>query len=385
MIYAFQTISKIVYGNGAAKDVGNEVRKLGGTRALVVTDKGLVQHGIHTPVMESLERHAIPAEVFSAETAEPTPSSIEECTAVLRDFKADIIVGMGGGSALDSAKAASLLAAHGGPLENYFGIDLVPGPCMPTILIPTTAGTGSEVTSISVLGDVATNSKKGIVSDHLYARTVFLDPELTRSLPPHITASTGIDAFVHAMESFVNLTATPITDSFNLQAMRLISANIRKAFTNGGNLDARAQMLYASTLAGMGFSNTQNGVIHAIAMAMPATYHLPHGLLIAAVAPMGIAFNCLANPEKYAMIAEILGCDPGGKNLNERAECAAAGFRKLLADLEIKAGLSAYGIKREDLRGIAERAAATRRLMDNNPRRATADRLEALLEEHFEG
>ena len=187
------------------------------------------------------------------------------------------------------------------------------------------------------------------------------------------------------MESYVNLSSTPFTEGPDLQAMTMIADNIRKAYTNGGNREARAQMLYASAICGMGFSNTQNGVIHALGMAVPADYHLPHGLLMAAVAPMGMAFNCLAVPEKYARISTVLGCDPSGKNINERAESASAGFAKLLADLNVKPGLAPYGVKRSDLRGIAERAAATQRLMENNPRKATADDLEALLERHFEG
>ena len=254
---------------------------------------------------------------------------------------------------------------------------------MPTIMIPTTAGTGSEMTSISVIADAVSNSKIGIVSDHLYARTVLLDPALTLSLPPRYTAYTGLDAFVHAMESYVNLSATPFTEGPDLHAMLMISGNLRQAYTNGRNPQAREAMLYASSICGMGFSNTQNGVIHAIGMAVPATYHLPHGLLMAACAPMGIAFNCHAVPEKYGEIAEILGCDTRGKNVFEAAEMAVEGFTKLMRDVDIEPGLKAYGVKEEDIRGIAERAAASARLMDNNPRQATADQLEALIREHF--
>ena len=383
MIYTFQTISRIVYGHGAASSLGAEVQRLGGSRVFVITDKGLVQFNIHKPVLEALAQAGIATDVFSDVEIDPTPVSIEACVQRLKAFKADLMIGLGGGSALDSAKAASLLATHEGPLEKYFGMHLVPSPCMPTILIPTTAGTGSEMTSISVLGDAASNSKKGIVSDHLYARTVLLDPDLTATLPPRYTAFTGLDAFVHAMESYVNLSSSPFTEGPDVQAMHMISENIRKAYTNGGNADARAQMLYASAICGMGFSNTQNGVIHAIGMAVPANYHLPHGLLMAAVGPMGIAFNCHAAPEKYARIAGILGCDLSGKNINEQAECAVAGFEKLLADLDVKPGLAAYGVKREDIPGIAERAASTQRLMGNNPRKATAADLERLIETYF--
>jgi alcohol dehydrogenase len=234
-----------------------------------------------------------------------------------------------------------------------------------------------------VLEDTASGSKKGIVSDWLYARTVLLDPCLTVTLPSYYTAITGLDAFVHAMESFVNLTATPFTDALNRESMRIIAANIRKAYANGADIRAREQMLYAAALSGMGFSNTQNGVIHALGMAVPTKYRLPHGLLMAAIAPMGIAFNVPASPEKYAEVATILGSAPVGANTQARAKSAAQGFAALLDDLGIKAGLQAHGVPQHELVGIAERAAASARLMANNPRKGSAKELLALLQQNF--
>lgn len=379
----FQTISRIVYGFGAVDLLPEEVKRFGEPRVLIITDRGLVANGMHKPVEDALKKADIPVNVWGDVVLDPTPESIEECVAAIGEFNATVLIGFGGGSAMDSTKAAALRACHPGPIAKYFGMHKVPGPCMPTIMIPTTAGTGSEMTSISVIADAVSNSKIGIVSDHLYARTVLLDPALTLSLPPRYTAYTGLDAFVHAMESYVNLSATPFTEGPDLHAMLMISGNLRQAYTNGRNPQAREAMLYASSICGMGFSNTQNGVIHAIGMAVPATYHLPHGLLMAACAPMGIAFNCHAAPEKYGEIAEILGCDTRGKNVFEAAEMAVEGFTKLMRDVDIEPGLKAYGVKEEDIRGIAERAAASARLMDNNPRQATADQLEALIREHF--
>jgi alcohol dehydrogenase len=383
MTYIYQTVSRTIYGHGAAGRLGAEVKRLGCGRAYLVMDRGILKNDVHRPVMEALAAAGTEVDIFSDVELDPSPASIKIAAAGLKDFRADIIIGIGGGSALDSAKALSLLAAHPGPLEQYFGMHLVPGPCMPTILVPTTAGTGSEMTSISVLADITTNSKKGIVSDHLYARTIVLDPDLTLSLPPLYTAYTGLDAFVHAMESYVNLSATPFTEGHTLQAMEMIARNLRKAYANGRNKEARARMLYGSAIAGMGFSNTQNGVIHALGMAVPAQYHLPHGLLMAAIAPIGIAFNCIAAPEKYAKVARILGCDAKGLDINEQAKNAVHGFTSLLQDVNVKPGLQPYGIKHEDLRGIAERAASSARLMDNNPRQGRADQLEALLEKYY--
>jgi len=383
MHFIFQTISRIVYGHGVIDTLGDEVRRLGCKHAIIMTDNGLTKNDLQEPLLAALRKSNIKADVFDDVELDPSPASIEKSAELIVRAKADIIVGFGGGSALDSAKAAALLAQHGGPLERFFGMHLVPAPCLPTILIPTTAGTGSEMTSISVLCDKATNSKKGIVSDYLYAKTVLLDPDLTLKLPPYYTAITGLDALVHAMESFVNTNASPFTDGLNLQAMRLIVDNIRLAYANGTNRAARAAMLYAAAISGMGFSNTQNGVIHALGMAVPASYRLPHGLLMAAIAPMGIAFNAMASPEKYAIVAELLGCAPCGASTLEKAKAASRGFTALLHDLNITPGLAAYGVKKDDISGIAERAAATKRLMDGNPRQATAKVLETIMYEYF--
>ena len=379
----FQIPSRIVYGAGTIKDLGAEVRRLGANRALIVTDKGLVEHNVHIPVQEALTVAKIPYKLFPGVELDPSPGSITNGALALREFEADVIIGLGGGSALDSAKAVSLLSAHGEPIERFFGIELVPSPCIPTIMIPTTAGTGSEITSIVVLSSAATQSKKGIVSTHLFAKSVVLDPELTFDLPPYYTAITGVDAFVHALESYVNLAATPLTEGVCLQAMRLIADNIRKAYANGRCLEARSAMLYASALSGMGFANTQTGLIHALAHAIPTDHHLPHGLLVAAASPMGIAYNSLAAPEKFANIATILGCDIREKALHEQAAIALNGMQRLLEDLDITQGFAAYGVNRDEIPNIAQRAAGDARLMARNPRQATASSLEKLLNQFF--
>ncbi|WP_337618275.1 iron-containing alcohol dehydrogenase [Desulfovibrio sp.] len=289
----------------------------------------------------------------------------------------------GGGSALDSTKATALLATHEGPISRYFGLHKVPSPCLPTILIPTTAGTGSEMTSNAVLNDPETHSKMGTVSDYLYARLVLLDPELTLGLPPFYTVITGLDALVHGIESFVNINATDFTDALNIRAMRMLVENIREAYANGGNLKAREQMLYGAAMSGMAFSNTQNGIIHALGMSVPNEHHIPHGLMMAVCAPMGLTFNALAVPEKFAVIADILGSAPAGASVRDKARSAARGFMTLMDDLGIRQGLSHYGIQKDELRLIAEKAVAYKRLMDGNPRKGTADDLEKLLEEFF--
>ena len=362
MFSSFQTVERVVYGCGVAAKLGDEALRLGCRTVAVITDKGLVDAGIHTPLMASLKGAGVEALLYDQAELDPTPASIEKAAAWVRQNKVELLVGLGGGSALDSTKATALLAVHEGPMNRYFGLHKVPSACMPTILIPTTAGT---------------------VSDYLYAKVVLLDPELTAGLPPFYTAITGLDALVHCIESYVSLHATPFTDALNLQAMRMISDNIRKVYANGGNMEAREQMLYGAAISGMGFSNTQNGIIHALGMSVPSEHHIPHGLMMAVCAPMGMSFNALAAPEKFAVIAEILGSAPAGASVREKAKSAAAGFVSLMDDLGIKQGLSNYGIRREELRGVAELGAAYKRLMDSNPRKGTADVLEKLLEQFY--
>ncbi|MCG8533140.1 MAG: iron-containing alcohol dehydrogenase, partial [Desulfovibrionales bacterium] len=291
MHHTFHSVSKTVHGVGSIAQAGEEVKALGGNRAIIVTDPGLASLGLHKPVEEALEASGVEFTLYAKAELEPNADSIQDCADAAAAFKADVIIAFGGGSSMDTAKAASVIAAHEGPISKYFGVNVVPGPCMPLIAVPTTAGTGSEMTSISVLTNNETGAKMGVVSDYLYSNTVILDPALTTGLPAHVTAMTGVDAFVHAMESFVGLRATPFTDAQNLQAMKMIAANIRKTYTNGSNLEAREAMLYGSALAGLGFGNTQNGVIHAVGTSVPANYKLPHGLLMACFAPVGISFN----------------------------------------------------------------------------------------------
>ena len=382
MIHALNNIPRVIYGFGAVTKAGEELSRMGCKRPFIVTDPGIAALGLLDPLKDALTKAGVEFGIFDKAELEPSATSIQNCADAAKAFKADGIIGVGGGSPLDTAKAALVLLTNEGSIDNYFGVQMVKNPLLPAMYIPTAAGTGSEVTSISVLTNPATGAKMGVVSDYMYAKTVLLDPDLTVGLPPHVTAMTGVDAFVHAMESFVGLAATPFTDAFNIQAMKLIAANIRKAYANGGNKEARANMLYAATLAGMGFSQTQNGIIHAVGTNLPAACKVPHGLAMAALSPMGMSFNCIAAPEKYAQVAQILGVDPMGTCLDTAREGIDAMY-ELLADLDIAPGLEAHGVPRDALQSTAERAAAAKRLMDNNPRKASAKQLFALLEEHY--
>jgi alcohol dehydrogenase len=386
MAFTHYTVKKIIHGSGSIKQAPKEVKNLGGSRVLIVMDPGLAKLGVQKPLEDALTEGGVAWELFAKAELEPSMDSIQACADAAAAFKADVLIGFGGGSALDTTKAASVLLSNEGPIDRYFGTNLVPNPTLPKILIPTTAGTGSEMTNISVLADTKNGGKKGVVSEYMYAEVVLLDAALTVGLPPRVTAMTGVDAFVHAMESYCGIAATPITDALNLAAMKLVGANIRQAFANGSNLAARDAMLYGSALAGMGFGNTQNGIIHAIGTTLPVECHIPHGLAMSICSPFSVGFNYIANPEKYAIVADILRGDDrtGVLSVLERAADVEPAFRALLRDLDIKTGLKNYGVKREDLPASADRAFAAKRLLDNNPRKASRDQILALLEANYE-
>ena len=386
MVYNHHTVKHYIHGAGSIKQAADVVKNLGGKKAIIVTDPGLANVGVQKPLEEALTAGGVEWELFAKAELEPSMDSIQACTDAAKAFGADVIIGIGGGSPLDTTKAAAVLLTNEGPIDKYFGMNLVPNACLPMILIPTTAGTGSEFTNISVLADTKNGGKKGVVSDYMYADVVLLDAELTVGLPPRVTAMTGVDAFVHAMESFCGIAATPFTDTLNLSAMKLVAGNIRQAYANGKNVKAREGMLYGSALAGMGFGQTQNGIIHAIGTTLPVECHIPHGLAMSFVGAFCVGFNYIANPEKYAIVADILrGCDRSATmSVLERAADVEAAFRALLADLDIKTGLVNYGVKREDLPACADRAFAAKRLLNNNPRAASRDQILALLEANFE-
>jgi alcohol dehydrogenase class IV len=294
----FSSVPRIISGPGAIDALGDEVNKMGCRRALIVCDRELRSLGLVNPLVDSLHKASINHTVFSGVEADPSLDILERSRETTDAFSADMIIGLGGGSALDTAKLISIMLTNEGPADAYYGIDNIPKPGLPMILVPTTAGTGSEVTNISVMEDPKVGLKKAMISDHLYARVALLDPILTIGLPPRLTATTGMDALVHAIESFVGIRASVFSDTLNLKAITMIAGNLRQAYANGQNTRAREAMLNASCLAGMAFCNTQNGLDHAMALAIGSKYHLPHGLATAFILPMVMEFNCIANPQE---------------------------------------------------------------------------------------
>jgi alcohol dehydrogenase len=376
--------AKIITGDGSASSVGAEVQLLGGTRVLVVTDKILHEKtDCVSTVVESLKVAGVAVEVFDDVEPDPAVATARRSAAFANLFKPNLLVGLGGGSALDVAKATAAVLANDAPLEQMWGVGNVPKPALPMILMPTTAGTGSEVTPNSILTDVKPDGghmKKGIVSPHILARTAIVDPLLTVTAPPAVTAATGMDALTHAIETYVSRNAQPLTLPLAFEAIRGISKYLRRAFANADDLEARRHLAYASMQAGLAFANGFLGGVHAIAMAMGGQFGVPHGVANALMLPYVMDFNEMAAAEKFARIAENMGESIAGLSERDAAHLATLAVHRLVTDLDLPHTLAEVKIPPESISALAQESFGNQRLLKNNPRSASVRDLTGILE-----
>jgi alcohol dehydrogenase class IV len=367
-ITMFQTTPRIVFGAGAVERLAGEAKRLSPNRILIVTDPGIVQAGIAERIESILENAGLKISRFDKVEPDPKIEIALDAADALESSEADLIIGIGGGSSLDIAKVSAVLAANGGDISDLFGVDVIPKPGKPTILVPTTAGTGSEVTPIAILSDETEKLKKGIVSPYLYPNVALLDPELTLKLPPAVTAASGMDALIHAVEAFTSKNATPFTDLFAKQAITQIHENLRTAFADGDNLAARSAMLEGSMIAGFAFANAGVTAVHAFAYPIGAEFHIPHGVANSIMLVPVMEFNMIGNLQKFAQMAECFGIDTLGLTRREAAEAAVNAMQQLARDVEIPERLRDFGIKEEDIPDLAEGVLKVTRLLANNPR-----------------
>lgn len=372
-IRLLQTTPRIVMGPGSLARIGEETKRLGGSRVMVVTDSGLIETGIVARAEEVLRSVGVSAMRFEGVEADPRYEIAAQAAASAKEAEADLLIGIGGGSSLDIAKVAAILVTNADPVATYFGIDLVPRRGLPTILVPTTAGTGSEVTPIAILSDHAEKLKKGIVSPFLFPDVAVLDPELTLGLPPKVTAATGMDALIHAVEAYTSKNATRITDMLAMEAMTVIFKNIRTAYANGSDLPARAAMLEGSMLAGMAFANAGVTAVHAFAYPIGAEFHIPHGVANSMMLAPVMEFNMLGNLNKFACMAEAFGENVRGCTQRAAAKAAVDAMKILAEDLRIPSHLSDFGVKESDIPVLAEGVMKVTRLLANNPRVLTLE------------
>ncbi len=370
-LHIFRTTPRIVMGPGAVNGLGGEVRKLGSARAMIVTDQGIVNAGLLAPVAASLKKERIKYSVFSEVAPDPRHQTVEACLTAMRDFNPTAVIGIGGGSPIDIAKTAAVMFKNQGAIMDYCGIDLVPRPGLPSIMVPTTAGTGSEATPIAILSDDDEKLKKGVVSPYLFPKTALLDPLLTLGLPPAITAATGMDALIHAIESYTSVNATGMTDMLAARAIELIGENLRTAYAHGKNIDARAAMLEGSLLAGIAFANAGVTAVHAFAYPIGAQFHIPHGVANTLMLAEVMRFNLVGNVQKFADIALLLGEPVEDLSDREAAEAAVDAIEVLAEDLQAPSTLGEFGITEDHIDDLAEGVMKVTRLLANNPRLLT--------------
>lgn len=376
--------AKIITGDGSAHCVGAQVQLLGGTRVVVITDKLLHEKtDCVSSIVESLKAAGLPVEVFDDVEPDPAVPTARHSAAFASAFKPNLLVGLGGGSALDVTKATAAVLANEAPLEQMWGVGNVPKPGLPMILMPTTAGTGSEVTPNCILTDVKPEGghmKKGIVSPHILARTAIVDPLLTVTAPPAVTAATGMDALTHAIETYVSRSAQPLTLPLALEAIRGISKYLRRAVADGDDLEARRHMANASMLAGLAFANGFLGGVHAIAMAMGGQFGVAHGVANALMLPYVMEFNEMAATEKFARIAETMGEPIAGLSERDAAHLATLAVHRLVTDVGLPHTLAEVKIPPEGIPALAQESFGNQRLLKNNPRSASVKNLTYILE-----
>jgi alcohol dehydrogenase class IV len=397
--WTFHSAGQLLFGRNAVRHLGEVVRRLGARRVLLVTDPVLVGAGIAERLQAALAEDGVAVSVFDGGEPEPSLRAADACIAAARQFQPDALVGLGGGSNMDLAKITATVLAHGAGPRDYVGDDKVPGPVAPLVCVPTTAGTGSEVSAASVLTDSDNHIKVGVLSNYLRPRVALVDPLLTVSCPPKVTADSGIDALTHAIEAYTAVdNATfplppgersvyqgrhPVGDMLAEKAIALIGSHLRRAVANGNDLEAREGMALGATLAGLAFSNVGVAVVHALEYPVGGATHCSHGAGNGLLLPFVMRFNLPARQRELAAVARLLGEDVAGLDEGRAAERAVAAVQQLRRDIGIPRRLRDLGVAEGQLRPFAEKAFAVKRILRVNPRPVTADDLEGILRAAF--
>jgi alcohol dehydrogenase class IV len=339
-------------------------------RVLVVTDPGIVTAGIYDEIKIILDGAKLDIVLFDQVEPDPGIRLVEELVEIARSKKVDAVIALGGGSSIDAAKVSAALVENEGSVRDYIGIDLLKRPGLPTIVLPTTAGTGSEVTPVAVLSDEDERLKKGIASPKLIPTVALLNPAFTVKMPPSVTAFTGMDALIHALEAFISVNASDFSDAVALKAVRLISENIRTAFTDGEDRTAREAMLLGSLMAGIAFANAGVAAVHAFAYPLGGIFHIPHGLANSVMLPVIMEYNMAGNEKKYIELARAMT----GEFTDDIGPKSAVAFINTLSDdLAIPRNLKALDIPESAVEEMAAGAMQVTRLLVNNPRKIDLD------------
>ncbi len=367
-VFTFRAAPEITFGVGSVQLLGQKLKNYGVQKLLLVVDQGFAKHGPLSKVTDVLAKEGIKFTIFDQVEPEPSVETADKCGSLAKEGKFDFIIGLGGGSAMDTAKAAAILVTNEGRAKDFQGLNKVPRPGLLKGMIPTTAGTGSEVTFTAVFINEEEKKKAGINSPHLFPEMALLDPELTLSLPPAVTAYTGMDALAHAIESFTSLQANPLSEMFSLKAVRKIVKNLRSAVENGSDINARSEMLMGSLLAGIGLANAGVTAVHSLSYPLGGSFRVPHGVGNGLLLPAVMEYNASSCPERFACLAEAMDIEIKGLTVMEAALKAVEAVKKLAQDIEVPLRLSDLGIPKSALSWMAEEALKVVRPLENNPR-----------------
>ena len=352
MASEFFVSSNVVFGRDAAKKLPEILKEYKAKNVMVVYDAGVKMAGIATKVLEEIENADVKITVFDGVIPNPTNEVVEEAAVIAKKENIDVFVAVGGGSSIDLTKAVNILMTNPGPIGRYGGIGMVKEAVLPLIAIPTTAGTSSEITNVVALTDTEAVCKYVIIDNKIVADKVIADPEFTRTMPPSVTAATGMDAITHAVESYISNMSTPLTEYHSLKGLQIFYENLPKAVADGNDMQAREQMMLGCIIAGFGFSNANLGLVHGIAHTLSAHFHLAHGMANATVLPYVMEYNADSCPEKMVELAKAIQLPVSG-NLDEDKLLLSKELLKLTKTLGIKT-LSEQGIKEEDLSMLAD-------------------------------
>ncbi len=375
--FEFVLPTRIIYGEGSIKKLPDEIRKLNNKKPLLITDKGIITAGIAEKITDVLEEAGIDYAVFDGIQPNPRDTTVTETAEFAMANNTDMLIAVGGGSSIDTAKAAGVILTEGGTINDYEGLDKLKKPITDLIAVPTTVGTGSEVTFWSVITDTKRHFKMSVGSPLIAAKLAIVDPDLVETLPPSAVAATGMDALTHAIEGYTCKLAEPITDACGIYAIQMIGENIREAVYCDSK-EARGKMLLASLIAGICFGNSDIAGVHCMGEAMGGLYDMPHGLSMAIMLPHVMEYNYVACIDKFARIADALGENTEGMDKRAAAHKAVDAVYKLNKDLQIPTFIQAGG-RREDIQELAERSAVNVSV-DSNPRKADTEAFRKMFE-----
>ncbi|MDR0424705.1 MAG: iron-containing alcohol dehydrogenase [Clostridiales Family XIII bacterium] len=378
--FVFKMPTRVHFGVGAVRKLPEICKGLGGKKLFIITGPNVAKSSAMAAVREALGSAGTEYEVYAGSVPDPPIEAVDAVTRIFAESGANMIVALGGGSPIDLAKAAAMLSTNGGSVADYLfgGTKTVAKPSVPLIAIPTTAGTGSEVTAASVITDTKNRIKLSVTHDYVIPKAALIDPQLQADTPALVTASTGMDALTHAIESYVSLNANPISDAMGIYAMRMIGENLRIAVADGGNMEARANMAVASLIAGVAFMNGGLGVVHGIAQAMGGIHHTPHGIANGVMLPYAMKRNLPGNFKKFGDIARALGKDTGGLPARDAARLSVDAVAELRMDIKVPRSLGDIGIEEKDFQGIID-ATMPFRLLALNPCKLAESDVEGIL------